>query len=197
MYVFPVEILLIILSKYPLKQARLICSTLTNEFQNKYWHQMIINQSDITKYINQNNYFFKDYRTYIFSNYQVVYDKYIRNTNIMWNTNDKKIDLISQYNILSDRFNDQKYKNIIKNKNLNHLKSKHLGLYSDSLDVFSIMYLWLITHCYVALKIDIDEHIHDYNIVRYNFNDVITIIKILRPKAKVLYNILYDYINSL
>lgn len=47
----PTEILLIILDKYPLKNIRLICSTLKNEINTKYWNNMIVTHKHIVDYV--------------------------------------------------------------------------------------------------------------------------------------------------
>lgn len=47
----PTEILLLILDKYPLKNIRLICSTLKNEIQTKYWNTMIVTHKHIVDYV--------------------------------------------------------------------------------------------------------------------------------------------------
>lgn len=197
---FPVEILVIILETYPLKNARLICSVVTNEYQTKFWNNIIISKDDIKDYIKDNVYFLNEYTYYYFKNFHIIPDleRIKVSNNYIMRLPDESLDIISQYKILSCKFTDVKYKNIIKNKILTILKSKQLAIYCNAFTIISDTYIWYMAHCYIATLnpnyINFTEYnsIVDSRILTHDdkFN-------LLRPNLKMAYKILYDYINAL
>lgn len=192
MYALPVEILLIILDQYPLKNARLICSTITNEYQNKYWHSIVANKNDVKNY--NKEYCIFHYDTAIFNDFKIKVE-FSNHMNIIYECRknyEENLDIISEYNILVTKFKDFKYQQIIKDKILDKLKTIRLGIYSGSLQVFNEVYLWLLSHWGI-----INNHFLIDSINEYNDIDRVQKIYKLRPRAKILYNMIYNYINEL
>jgi hypothetical protein len=198
---FPVEILAIILETYPLKNARLICSSLTYEYQTRYWNNMIISKYEVKDYIKDNVYFLIDnYPYYHFKNFHINTDLERINVsrNYIMRFANESLDIISQYKVLSCRFTDVKYKNIIRNKILTILKSKQLAIYCNTLNILSDTYIWLMSHCYIATLNPNCINFTEYNSIVESriltYNEKLTL---LRANLKIAYKILYDYINAL
>lgn len=198
---FPVEILGIILETYPLKNARLICSSLTYECQTKYWNNMIISKYEVNDYIKDNVYFLIGNNSYYhFKNFHINTDlKHINVSSnyIMRFATDESLDIISQYKVLSCKFTDVKYKNIIKNKILTILKSKQLAIYCNTLIILSDTHIWLMSHCYIATLNPNYINFTGYNSIVNSRILTDGKITLLRANLKSAYKILYDYINAL
>jgi hypothetical protein len=219
----PTEILLLILDKYPLKNTRLICSTLKNEIQTKYWNTMIVTHKHIVDYVTLTDTYcltndvirkiteLKVGTEYLCHHYLLTtidHDtqayKLVNKCEFksilpsMLNVKRKNlgIDIVNKYKLLKNRFNDKKYHAIIKNKILNELKLHQLSIYGNSISVFAAEYTWLTMNYYNILLDDkiIENFIEDNMMRSFNNNQTINN---RRPKAKQMFKFIHDYINEL
>lgn len=206
MYALPVDILLILLDEFSIKDIRLISSTLKNEIQIKYWKNMInVTGTEIKDHIKLNeNFFIKKLKykgSYVHDQYVIDNLEFrVNSKNIVLRTGaeidfpntEMNIDIINQYKILSVRFNNDIYIKMIKNKIFDILKFNQLNIYCNSYAVFIDVYIWLVVHCYL-ITLDstiITNFIQDYSDIHCRNN-------IYRSKAKLMYKMLYDYILNL
>lgn len=122
MYTLPLEIILIILDKYALKNTRLICSTIKTHVQLKYYENMInITMREQIDYANvTESFYIRTQDEYIFSNLLIMKINHYKvefyeSDNLIIKKN-SHLDIVSQYKILSSRYNNEKCNKIIKTK---------------------------------------------------------------------------------